>query len=446
MKPNILLIIHTDRGTQFTTKEYRDFVEKYNDLFEPSMSRKGVPTDNAVMERFNQTFKSHKHGNLTFEERLTGEFTNDFEFKGYARLFSRYILSINQKANRKTKPESPLIKDKKLSYVNFFMLEPDHPKAFSKHVTDDFRLPLVENYIAEANDLANDLSITMDEYIQSASELVDLTPFDSANLNSLVKLIDKRHNDLLELVKENPNIIKNYVEESLNPIQDTLEDIRKDIQTLLPKRKKKREIKKLRDPLDFELFPIFLKNAGTNTKRLKRLRAAQLRVCYTILFYTGLRINETAVLTHQDFIDVFETSQLTVTHFKQKQSHVHVLSKRALRDLALIQDDIEFIFVKNKFKFLFGKTKPMHEKSLIRFINRDLKHTCHTKNIAYNIKSHSFRIYVIASLLRVTSVQNVADVIGHNDIRSTMKYSRYALNKREIQNLFEQLPDINSNL
>lgn len=39
----------------------------------------------------------------------------------------------------------------------------------------------------------------------------------------------------------------------------------------------------------------------------------------------------------------------------------------------------------------------------------------------------------------VTFVQDVANIIGHNDIRSTLKYSRYAMSKKEIQGLLETI-------
>ena len=72
-------------------------------------------------------------------------------------------------------------------------------------------------------------------------------------------------------------------------------------------------------------------------------------------------------------------------------------------------------------------------------INKDLKHTCQINQIPYNIKSHSFRINVISNLLKHTTVQNVADIIGHNDIRSTLKYSRYSMSKKQIQELMDTI-------
>jgi hypothetical protein len=42
----------------------------------------------------------------------------------------------------------------------------------------------------------------------------------------------------------------------------------------------------------------------------------------------------------------------------------------------------------------------MHKKSLVRLINSDLRTTYEIGNIPYNIKSHSFRINMISSLLK----------------------------------------------
>lgn len=76
-------------------------------------------------------------------------------------------------------------------------------------------------------------------------------------------------------------------------------------------------------------------------------------------------------------------------------------------------------------------------------VNNDLKHTCVINQIPYNIKSHCFRINMISKLLKNTSAQNVADIIGHRDIKSTMAYKRYALNKKEIKDLLKTTDENN---
>lgn len=55
-QPGSGLIHHTDRGSQYTSKAYRSLLEKNGIV--GSMSRKGVPYDNAPMESFFQTLKT----------------------------------------------------------------------------------------------------------------------------------------------------------------------------------------------------------------------------------------------------------------------------------------------------------------------------------------------------------------------------------------------------
>lgn len=77
--------------------------------------------------------------------------------------------------------------------------------------------------------------------------------------------------------------------------------------------------------------------------------------------------------------------------------------------------------------------------SLIRMVNTDLKETCQATKITYNVKSHSFRINMITNLLKITSVRKVAEITGHQDVRSTMSYQRYVLSKDEVKELLNKI-------
>lgn len=124
-------------------------------------------------------------------------------------------------------------------------------------------------------------------------------------------------------------------------------------------------------------------------------------------------------MTCQDIQDAIETSQFSLIHFKTSQPYVHVLSPWTIQHLEDLEDDFKVVFEKYNYKYLFGKEEPVHSKPLIRIVNKDLKNTCNLNKIAYNIKYHSPQINVISNLLKVTTVQNVSNIIGRNDIRST---------------------------
>lgn len=51
------LILHTDRGAEFLSKEYHKFIQSNNKLI-GSMSNLSTPTDNSPIERFFRTFKN----------------------------------------------------------------------------------------------------------------------------------------------------------------------------------------------------------------------------------------------------------------------------------------------------------------------------------------------------------------------------------------------------
>lgn len=51
---------------------------------------------------------------------------------------------------------------------------------------------------------------------------------------------------------------------------------------------------------------------------------------------------------------------------------------------------------------------------------------------------------MIFRLLKNTKLQDAAAIIGHKDIKSTMAYKRYTLNKKEIENLLNKIDKDNS--
>jgi integrase/recombinase XerD len=428
------LIIHTDRGTQFSSEAYNNFTKQYQDYFVPSMARQNTPTDNPVAERFMRTFKEHKIYNTTLEEKLSNLLAINPKFTSYRACLNEYVKSLNSKPNQKSKI-SPHQHDNNVSTATMLMQEPNHPKAVSARFGEDLRSGHVENYKAESEKVIGVLA----ELAARKAELVKNTPFDDFENNIALQIIDTRLNEIYSIIKNNPQITREYVTQAIEPVEDSLLALHHKIDTLLPKNKADSEVLPLRDPIDMNLFPLFFTNAGTQATRQKDLKQAQLRLAYTLLYHTGLRINEIRNIKEESIINAIAASQISVIHYKTKQPHIHVLSKTAVAKLKQLKPECAVIFNKYKCQYLFGQYKPMHEKALIRLINEDLKNTCEANEIPYNIKSHSFRINMIANLLKRTTVQHAAQIIGHNDIKSTMSYQRYALSKEQIQLLLEEI-------
>lgn len=205
---------------------------------------------------------------------------------------------------------------------------------------------------------------------------------------------------------------------------------------MLPKERKNHEPQLLRDPISEDTFQLLVYNGASGASYKKRTRQAQLRIAYTLLYNLGLRLNEIRNFKLEDIQEGIQCSQLRVNLFKTNRSHNVILSVSAIESLKSLEQEFDFLINVQNFKYLFGKNSPPHSKSLLRIVNEDLENTCKLCKISDNLKSHSFRVSVISKLLRVSTVQNVADIMGHQDVRSTMKYNRYRLAKSAIQDIY----------
>lgn len=72
-KPDIPIILHTNRGTEFTSRTYKNFVKQFKGFLELSMLWPSTLKDNAVMERFVRTFKEHRIYGIKFQDKLDAE-------------------------------------------------------------------------------------------------------------------------------------------------------------------------------------------------------------------------------------------------------------------------------------------------------------------------------------------------------------------------------------
>ena len=66
-KPKTKVVIHSDQGSQFTSQDWRDFLEDHN--LEASMSRRGNCYDNAVAESFFASLKTERIRRRTYKTR-----------------------------------------------------------------------------------------------------------------------------------------------------------------------------------------------------------------------------------------------------------------------------------------------------------------------------------------------------------------------------------------
>ena len=110
---------------------------------------------------------------------------------------------------------------------------------------------------------------------------------------------------------------------------------------------------------------LFLANAGSEARYQTDLKYSQLVIAYTILYHTGVRINEIRTLTREQINNAIEISQFNLIHHKTKKAHIHVLSNKAVKDLQNVDTYLKIVFDKYQYQYLFGKNKPINKFSTI---------------------------------------------------------------------------------
>jgi integrase len=262
---------------------------------------------------------------------------------------------------------------------------------------------------------------------------------------------DQKADDLIEGQK----LTMNAVGQTMNAIQHVavaIETLREEVRSLQNKsnsNKLKSSLKiQLRDPVYSNHYDLFMIGAGQSIqKKMKVVRTAQLRIIYTVLYFSGLRLNEIKYLTKEDFILATQNAEFNIIHSKTKTCQKHVLPLVGKNVIQNLLPEIELIFDQYRFQFL-GNSKAFSNETFsndnfVRFVNNDMRFTCRKFGVLENFKSHSFRVGYITKLLRTLPVQKVAAIIGHKDTESTMAYQRYIINKEEIQNFLKDSFEIN---
>jgi len=124
VEPENKLIIDTDRGNQFSSKTYHNFIKKYNAFMLLSMSRENTPTDNAVAERFMRKFKDHLIDGVKLQEAL---FNCEFRFR--QTILRKYVENLNRTSNSQTAQKGSGIANNRVTVASMLMRDPKAHKS-----------------------------------------------------------------------------------------------------------------------------------------------------------------------------------------------------------------------------------------------------------------------------------------------------------------------------
>lgn len=252
-------------------------------------------------------------------------------------------------------------------------------------------------------------------------------PANTFNKTNHANLINIKHSSAFQLYNhKRPFDILTQVEKTTLDNKDILIGMQKDLQHIKqlvkPKDKLFRKQQPLRDPASNTIYTFLM--SQPKEKGMRIVEWSAFRIAITLLGFTGLRVNEIRNLTLSQLLQFRDKRELQFFQAKQNKHRTVYLSQQGERVLSQLID--EFLIVFSRRNTLSGG---IDHNNWITFINSRLKKAAN--KFCLNLKSHSFRINFITSLLKIAPVQNVSQIIGHQDIRSTMIYNRYIIDKEK---------------
>lgn len=374
-------VVHVDQATHFTSWLWAEFMIEIAAI--PSMSARGEPRDNGVVERAIRTMKS----------QLLGR-------------------TVPWPTTVKSLREVRLVMDQRVEFVN--------TKSTPRRACG----------ITPAQ-----LSPALKRLEHLAPERILAHKYDEINLQPLMEFKQLAVSEFRQVYLENPYIMlrdtrddvkymKRHFEEELKLIQAKLD-------TLVKKNQKTpRKQLPLRDPAEHSVFHWIMRQP--KAPKLWPEPFCRFRIAVTLLYHTGMRAAEVAEVTDQQIDKAIKLGQLDIILAKTRGPHRYVFTQAARKDLAQLEFERIQVFARHT-----RLAASLSRKAWSRFINAQLQPA--VQRFGLNIKSHSFRVGYITNLLKRAPVQHASVIVGHKDLRSTMKYNRYLPNRTSVLELLEPM-------
>lgn len=385
------LIIHSDRGAEFTSQEYHKLFRNKPFLI-GSMSKTNMPTDNAVVERAFRTLKTQ-----LLQHQLPKEVKSLYQME--------------------------LLVAKKIDFYN-------------KEVITMQSLGLTKN----------ELAIKLAESKEQTPEVIlhwnnkDAMHKEIENFK-LASLRESLIQDI-QVTRKNTDEIKQSQIETRTELKSLIYDLKDDLAEVNKKleHKSKRIRRKhlpLRQPASNTIYEFLLK-----LKRPKRAEFfvwARNRLAITFLFYLGLRANEVTQITKKMIEDGINHGQIQIKQTKTGYFKI-ILFTQALKDKLKKEHFIDIQTVFKRDNHILGwsqrKGKPLNEQVWLDTLNEFMQPARDTFGL--KLTSHSFRINFVTSLLRLVPIQQVQVIVGHKNITTTQQYDRYKVEPQETVALIDK--------
>lgn len=167
---------------------------------------------------------------------------------------------------------------------------------------------------------------------------------------------------------------------------------------------------------------------------LRNTRKDRLMKMFHLLYYTGIRVNESTQLTNRMMIRLLNEKKLIIKSHKQKEEKTIYLTDTAVKELKKIFTDLtntdDLIFVSER----ASKKNKLEISSVIRDINTYLKRVFENDYIT----SHSFRQTLITDLAKSNiNTKVIQQLVHHKSISTTYRYIK--LDEKDLTNSLESV-------
>ena len=398
----LTLIVHTDRGSEFASKEFTGLL--LTEEVHLSMSRPNTPNDNAVAERYirivkyqihaagkwPQTFKNIAQVSYFLAKRI--KYINEVHVPKGNNGLSATQYSTALKNNQDKAPE--------------ILLQRNIPIIFNDlAVTQihDFKRNSANKYREQVNNQKTslvDLLVSTNIHAKIASQSALAQP--EVNQEVMEKLIS--------------------IEGAITKLMENKGD----------KKKQRRKHRPLRDCANADIYAFLM--TQVRPRGTSRHVWARNRVTITLLRWTGCRASDIASLTLKQITQAIQNKTFQVIQPKTGTVRYILLPEQAVDALKDIQLDFAIAFAGDTEKPLASGFKSNQLLSGSQWLH-SLNDFIRPAQVAFNLvlSSHSFRVHYITSLLRTIPLQGVTKIIAHSSPNTTVRYDRYLVDSEHVR-------------
>ncbi len=142
---------------------------------------------------------------------------------------------------------------------------------------------------------------------------------------------------------------------------------------------------------------------------------------FTLLFYSGARLNELTQITNKDILSLIQNKELIIKTHKTKSERKIYFSDKAVKNITKLFKGLNIYNEPEQYKMIRVKGNPYSTPSPIAFIQQTNKVIQSVLGKRYT--SHSFRQGLITELgTKGVNPKIIKEFMGHKDIKTTMRY------------------------